>query len=240
MVLLCCLMPSFAFPCYVWSDFETSSASLQDIRDVCTGRSESTELNGPLVEATRRRSDATGSRMRIVNGQLPLLAKSDWSSALQERLFGNGLACTPLRLFIGLGCLGEIWFWVVKWLLLRFVPPKAFFKSGPRVKVRKVPAPRWIELQKRKGPWRQACRSCRWFINNADAIEARRVVKQRVCGVKGACGLGSCFRGSHVKSMSDKDAKRIRACVRYLWARWPTGCPESVQSREKGHIDFAC
>jgi hypothetical protein len=86
MVLLCCLLPSFAFPCNVWSDFETTSASLQDIRDVCTGRSESKELNGPLVEATRRRSDAMGSRMRIVNGQPSLLAKSDWRSALQKRL----------------------------------------------------------------------------------------------------------------------------------------------------------
>ena len=85
-MLLCCLLPSFAFPCNVWSDFETTSASLQDIRDVCTGRSESKELNGPLVEATRRRSDAMGSRMRIVNGQPSLLAKSDWRSALQKRL----------------------------------------------------------------------------------------------------------------------------------------------------------
>lgn len=223
-MLLCCLLPSFAFPCNVWSGFETTSASLQDICDVCTGRSESKELNGPLVEATRRRSDAMGSRMRIVNGQPSLLAKSDWRSALQKRLYGDGLACTPLRLFIGLGCLGELWFWVVKWLILRFMAPKARFKSGPRVKVRKVPASSWFELWKRQGPWRQACS---WFTNNAEITEARKVMKQRVCGVKGARGLGSCFRDSPSKSLSAKDAKQIRACVKYLWARWPTGCPTS-------------
>ena len=126
---------------------------------------------------------------------------------------------------------------MVKWLILRFMAPKARFKSGPRVKVRKVPAPGWFELRKRQGPWRQACS---WVTNNAEITEARKVMKQRVCGVEGARGLGSCFRGSPLKSLSAKDAKQIRACVKYLWARWPAGCPTSVRCEGSGQADFAC
>ena len=128
-------------------------------------------------------------------------------------------------LLIGLGLLGELWYWVVKWAVLWFRSPNAGAKKGPRVKYRKVPAPSWADLQKRKGPWRQACQ---WFASENVITEARKVLKQRVCGVKGARGLGSWFRGSPLRSVSHYDAKRIRLHVKYLRTRWPLGCPENV------------
>ena len=69
-LLLGCVLPTSAFPCNVWSDFERTSTCL----DVYTGRSEclTEALNGLPVNVTVGR-DAMGSRMRIVCEQPSLL-----------------------------------------------------------------------------------------------------------------------------------------------------------------------
>eukprot|EP00438_Fugacium_kawagutii_P036265 Skav227727 [mRNA] locus=scaffold3499:3141:6572:- [translate_table: standard] len=160
------------------------------------------------------------------------------ASRLQRVLAGIDawLLQSPLWFMcVGLGLLGELCHWLL-WLYIRRYYP--VFINAPnrlvRPKLRKVRVPTWVQLLKKPGPWRQACQRC---LRDTIVEKARMVGPQRICGVKGARGLGNCFRAAPLKSVGGHDNARIRKCVFLIQHRWNIHVPRTreiaVQSAAK-------
>eukprot|EP00438_Fugacium_kawagutii_P013726 Skav229309 [mRNA] locus=scaffold2942:312182:317175:- [translate_table: standard] len=171
------------------------------------------------------------------------------ASRLQRVLAGIDawLLQSPLWFMcVGLGLLGELCHWLL-WLYMRRYYPVIIHAHNKldRPKLRKVRVPTWFQLQKRSGPWRQACQQC---LCDTIVEKARMVGPQRICGIKGARGLGNCFRAARLKSVGCQDNARIRKCVFLIQHRWnihvprareiavqsaaKSPCPQTVEAKE--------
>ena len=175
----------------------------------------------PLLVAPRRWEML---RLRIDGAREILISR------LQQFLAGIDawLLQSPLWLMcVGLSFLGELCHWLLRLYVCRYYPvtikpPKRLV----RPKLRKVVVPTWFQLLKRTGPWRQACQRC---LCDTVVQKARMVGPQRICGIRGARGLGNCFRAAPLKSIGCQDNARVRKCVFLIQNRWNIQVPKTPE-----------
>lgn len=185
-----------------------------------------THTNGPQDkpgDANGQAMSAAGRRRVRCSSVLPLAPASRYWKMLRLRLkatcelaglrlrqLGAGVDAWLLRsplvlMWVGLGLLGELFC--------------------------KVMIPTWNQLLKRNGAWPQPCQRC---LCETRGRKARLVGPQRVCGIKGARGLGGCFRAAPLKSMGFSDAVRIRKCVHLIRKSWDIRVPTQPEVEIQG------